>query len=59
MELVLIAFIGTIVLMAVELSDFIGRARTPRRSGALISHRNEAAMAAPREPSEDLYDAAA
>jgi hypothetical protein len=59
MELVLIAFIGTAVLMAAELSDFLGRARSPWRRLAGISHGNGMPTAPAREMDEKIYDAAA
>jgi hypothetical protein len=64
MELVLIAFVGTLLLMAAELRDFIRRGRRHSISAEPISApthlgtRATTAKSASRDE-EDFYDAAA
>jgi hypothetical protein len=63
MELVLIAFVGTALLMAAELREFVQRRRTTSSitatSSTVMSSGRVPAYKARATTNEDLYDAAA
>lgn len=64
MELVLIAFVGTLALIAGELRDLvrhlhIASRATPRRRAASAQSGRSIVQASALTPSENVYDAAA
>ena len=64
MELILIAFLGTALLMAAELRDFIQRGRTPAVAVESFSARSHCATQVPASKpvaagNDHFYDAAA
>jgi hypothetical protein len=64
MELILIAFVGTALLMVAELRDFIQRGRTHSVATESFSARSHSATRVPAHKSvaaenDDFYDAAA